>query len=390
MRLIPSTRGRRAVALLPRRGDRDRLHRRHDRGGRAAAVQAARPRHLGRRRRSSTPNVTLPNPGQPQTILIIGSDHRAGEPFNAANTDTMMLVRLDASSSTINVLSVPRDLEVEIPGYGTAKINSAYPIGGPEPAGQDDPQNVFPGSRSTTSSTSTSAASRTWSTRSAASTPTSTTATTTTPRVHQLLEHQHPARLSEAVRRRDALAVRALPPHRLRHRPQRPPAGLHPLGQGPVRGGNLIANRDKLLRIFGEHTQTDHDLHTVDGLINLFNLVAFSAGHTIKQIQFPAHRSRAAGDRHRRGRAVLRDRRRRRAEAAGVPRLHAADDDQRRAPSRPDAAPGHSGASARRRPPGLIADVSRRQGPGGGARPSRDAGLLPAPDRRPAPSTARA
>ena len=37
----------------------------------------------------------------------------------------------------------------------------------------------------------------------------------------------------------------------------------------------LISNRDRLLRIFGEHTQTDHNLHTVDGLINLFNLVAF-------------------------------------------------------------------------------------------------------------------
>ncbi len=50
----------------------------------------------------------------------------------------------------------------------------------------------------------------------------------------------------------------------------------------------LISNRDKLLRIFGKHTETDADLHSVDGLINLFNLVAFSAGHTIKQIKFPA------------------------------------------------------------------------------------------------------
>ena len=51
---------------------------------------------------------------------------------------------------------------------------------------------------------------------------------------------------------------------------------------------NLISNRDKLLKIFGQHTQTDRSLHTTDGLINLFNLVAFSAGHTIKQIPFPA------------------------------------------------------------------------------------------------------
>jgi LCP family protein required for cell wall assembly len=50
----------------------------------------------------------------------------------------------------------------------------------------------------------------------------------------------------------------------------------------------LIANREKLVKIFGAHAQTDHNLHTTDGLLNLFNLVAFSAGHTLKQIKFPA------------------------------------------------------------------------------------------------------
>ena len=52
--------------------------------------------------------------------------------------------------------------------------------------------------------------------------------------------------------------------------------------------GQLISKRDKLLKIFGKHTQTDPDLHSLDGLINLFNLVAFSAGHSIKQVPFPA------------------------------------------------------------------------------------------------------
>jgi hypothetical protein len=49
-----------------------------------------------------------------------------------------------------------------------------------------------------------------------------------------------------------------------------------------------VTDRDKLLKIFGQHTETDADLHSVDGLINLFNLVAFSAGHSIKQVPFPA------------------------------------------------------------------------------------------------------
>ncbi len=51
---------------------------------------------------------------------------------------------------------------------------------------------------------------------------------------------------------------------------------------------NLIANRDTLLRIFGKHTQTDPDLHSTDGLINLFNLVAFSDAHSIREVHFPA------------------------------------------------------------------------------------------------------
>jgi polyisoprenyl-teichoic acid--peptidoglycan teichoic acid transferase len=74
--------------------------------------------------------IKVPAPGAPQTILLIGSDHRAHEPFKRANTDTMLLVRLNAASSTINVLSIPRDLQVSVPGYGVEKINAAYSQGG--------------------------------------------------------------------------------------------------------------------------------------------------------------------------------------------------------------------------------------------------------------------
>ncbi len=71
--------------------------------------------------------------GGPQTILLIGSDHR---PNNSTSknglSDTVLLVRLDPSQSTINMLSIPRDLKVDIPGYGIGKFNSAYSDGGPE------------------------------------------------------------------------------------------------------------------------------------------------------------------------------------------------------------------------------------------------------------------
>jgi polyisoprenyl-teichoic acid--peptidoglycan teichoic acid transferase len=89
-------------------------------------------------------SIKVPAAGAPQTILLIGSDHRAGTPIKGSNTDTMLLVRLNGSSSTINVMSMPRDLEVNIPGYGTGKLNSAYSDGGWGLLIQTIKQNVFP------------------------------------------------------------------------------------------------------------------------------------------------------------------------------------------------------------------------------------------------------
>ncbi len=71
--------------------------------------------------------------GGPQTILLIGSDHRPNSSTSKNGlSDTVLLVRLDPSQSTINMLSIPRDLKVDIPGYGIAKFNAAYSDGGPE------------------------------------------------------------------------------------------------------------------------------------------------------------------------------------------------------------------------------------------------------------------
>jgi anionic cell wall polymer biosynthesis LytR-Cps2A-Psr (LCP) family protein len=48
--------------------------------------------------------------GAPQTILLIGSDHRYGAARTDARSDTMMLVHLDPDASATTVLSIPRDL----------------------------------------------------------------------------------------------------------------------------------------------------------------------------------------------------------------------------------------------------------------------------------------
>lgn len=42
-----------------------------------------------------------------------------------------MLVRTDPGKHRISFLSIPRDLRVDIPGYGTEKINAAFQFGGP-------------------------------------------------------------------------------------------------------------------------------------------------------------------------------------------------------------------------------------------------------------------
>ncbi|MGH2802852.1 MAG: LCP family protein [Thermoleophilaceae bacterium] len=68
------------------------------------------------------------------TVLVLGSDARTGESIDESQTgpsraDSIMLVH--ASLGSVRKLSIPRDIEVEIPGFGTNKVNAAYALGGP-------------------------------------------------------------------------------------------------------------------------------------------------------------------------------------------------------------------------------------------------------------------
>jgi LCP family protein required for cell wall assembly len=72
-------------------------------------------------------------PGKPQTVLLLGSDRRWTDGLDdRPRSDTMMLVRVDASKDATTVLSIPRDLRTQIPGHGLRKINDAYALGGPK------------------------------------------------------------------------------------------------------------------------------------------------------------------------------------------------------------------------------------------------------------------
>jgi len=68
------------------------------------------------------------------TILVLGSDVRTGDSIDESasgpgRSDSIMLVH--AAFGSVRKLSIPRDVEAEIPGQGRGKINAAYAFGGP-------------------------------------------------------------------------------------------------------------------------------------------------------------------------------------------------------------------------------------------------------------------
>jgi LCP family protein required for cell wall assembly len=74
-------------------------------------------------------------------FLILGSDTRTGlskseqgafgsdKKTPGQRSDTIILVRVDAAHDRTIVLSIPRDLRVNIPGHGLGKINTAFDYG---------------------------------------------------------------------------------------------------------------------------------------------------------------------------------------------------------------------------------------------------------------------
>jgi polyisoprenyl-teichoic acid--peptidoglycan teichoic acid transferase len=83
--------------------------------------------------------VTAEYSGGPQTFLILGTDRRVGakdayDRENPPHSDTILLVRFDPGQGQTSVMSIPRDLMVNIVPksggtYTREKINAAYTIG---------------------------------------------------------------------------------------------------------------------------------------------------------------------------------------------------------------------------------------------------------------------
>jgi LCP family protein required for cell wall assembly len=62
-------------------------------------------------------------------VLILGLDHRDWQSYDIPRSDTMILLTLDPASNSAGMLSIPRDMWVDIPGHDAAKINTAYFLG---------------------------------------------------------------------------------------------------------------------------------------------------------------------------------------------------------------------------------------------------------------------
>jgi polyisoprenyl-teichoic acid--peptidoglycan teichoic acid transferase len=245
----------------------------------------------------SIKGITLPQPGQPETLLLVGSDHRAGTSFASSNTDTMLLVRIDDKSQTINLMSIPRDLAVLDAGGGTVKLNSIYSDqGGDSGLVQTLKSQVFPGLQ-----------------------------------INHVIDLNFVG-FSDLV---DAIGcVYADVDHRYYNLSG--PGGndfssidIEP-GYQKLCGGvysntgtnsalafvrfrhtdsdkvrnarqqdfirwakdgystnDLLNNEGKLIKIFGQHVTTDKFLASTDGLIDLFNLIVNADKLTLKTIQFP-------------------------------------------------------------------------------------------------------
>lgn len=62
-------------------------------------------------------------------ILLAGNSSDDPGHGGADLTDSIMFLSINTTNNTAFILSIPRDLYVEIPGYGYAKINEAYAYG---------------------------------------------------------------------------------------------------------------------------------------------------------------------------------------------------------------------------------------------------------------------
>lgn len=72
---------------------------------------------------------------EPFYMVLMGTDQSLerdadGSTDDTYRTDSIILARMDPVNKKVTLVSLPRDTEINIPNYGTQKLNAAYAIGG--------------------------------------------------------------------------------------------------------------------------------------------------------------------------------------------------------------------------------------------------------------------
>jgi polyisoprenyl-teichoic acid--peptidoglycan teichoic acid transferase len=237
--------------------------------------------------------VTQAPAGAPQTILVIGSDHRYGERgAHSSHSDTILLVRLNSQAKATAMLSIPRDLKVEVPGHGEDKINSAYAVGGPTLTAKvvkqvlSSPQRPFKINHIIDIDFSLFQR-----------------LVNRLGRVYVDVDRNYFHQNSGAFGDYSSIDIQpgyqllsgsdALAYVRYRHtdtdivRAARQQGFLRD-AKDQYGTGKLISDRKELARLFGTYTRSDHGLKTETGLIKLLNLMIALASDPIVQVKFPA------------------------------------------------------------------------------------------------------
>jgi LCP family protein required for cell wall assembly len=74
------------------------------------------------------PILSFPYEGSRINVLLLGIDRRSGSGW-AYRTDTIVIVTMEPGTRAAGMLSIPRDLQVTIPGHGEDRINTANVLG---------------------------------------------------------------------------------------------------------------------------------------------------------------------------------------------------------------------------------------------------------------------
>jgi len=69
-------------------------------------------------------------PAHPMQFLLLGTDRKPGAVAEPVRADAIVLLHVDPATRTVYQISIPGDLLLDLPGFGTQKASAAFLFGG--------------------------------------------------------------------------------------------------------------------------------------------------------------------------------------------------------------------------------------------------------------------